>query len=91
MYASYLLEQQGANYTIYEAAEQIGGRIRTLKGLADFDVELGTEKIRGSKSTLYDWSKESGASLLPISGTDYYQIGTLLRTEAQWNLSLIHI
>lgn len=88
LYAGYLLEQQGANYTIYEAAEQIGGRIRPLKGLADFDVELGAEKIRGSRSTLYDWAKESGASLLPTSGTDYYQIGTLLRTEAQWNTNL---
>lgn len=88
LYAGYLLEQQGANYTIYEAAEQIGGRIRPLKGVADFDIELGAEKIRGSKSVWYDWVKESGASLLPDTSTDYYQIGSLLRTEAQWNTDL---
>ena len=88
LYAGYLLEQQGANYTIYEASDQIGGRLRPLKGLADFEVELGAEEIRGSKSILHDWAKESGASLLTDTATDYYQIGTLLRTEAQWTTDL---
>lgn len=88
LYAGYLLEEKGANYTIYEASEQIGGRVRPLKNFVDFDVELGAEKIQGNRSTWYDWVKESGATFLPNTTTDYYQIGSFLQTATQWNTDL---
>lgn len=84
LYAGYLLEEKGiTNYTILEASEQIGGRIRSLKGFADFDIELGAEKIRGARSIWYDWAKEFGASFVVNNTTDYYQVGGLPRTESQ--------
>ncbi|MEZ4900691.1 MAG: NAD(P)/FAD-dependent oxidoreductase [Spirosomataceae bacterium] len=84
VYAGYLLEEKGANYTIFEASDQIGGRIRSLKGFTDFDIELGADKIRGKSSLWYDWAKESGATFVtPVSTTDYFQVGGLPRTEAQ--------
>jgi len=84
LYAGYLLEEQGINYIILEASDQIGGRIRSLKGFADFDVELGADKIRGKNSIWYDWVKESGTPFVtPTNTTDYFQVGGLPRTEAQ--------
>jgi monoamine oxidase len=88
LYAGYLLEEKGANYTIFEASDQIGGRIRSLKGFADFDIELGAEEIRGNRSVWYDWAKESGTAFVPNTTTDFYQIATQLRTESQWNTDL---
>lgn len=88
LYAGYLLEEKGANYTIFEASEQIGGRIRSLKGFADFDIELGAEEIRGNRSVWYDWVKESGANFVPDTASDFYQIAAQLRTESQWNTDL---
>ncbi len=84
LYAGYLLAEKKANYTIYEAADQIGGRIRSLKGFADFDLELGAEKIQGNRSLWYDWVKESGASFVPNTSTDFYQIGNQVLSETQW-------
>ncbi len=88
LYAGALLEEKGANYTIFEASDQIGGRIRSLKGFADFDIELGAEKIYGNRSVWYDWAKESGAGFVPDNSTDFYQIGTFLQTATQWNSNL---
>ncbi|AEI49428.1 flavin monoamine oxidase family protein [Runella slithyformis] len=83
LYAGYLLEEKKANYVIYEASDQIGGRIRSLKGFADFDIELGAEKIYGDRSVWYDWAKESGASFIPNNTTDFYQVGSQLLSESQ--------
>jgi monoamine oxidase len=83
LYAGYLLEEKKANYVIYEAAPQIGGRVRSLKGFADFDIELGAEKIYGDRSVWYDWIKESGAAFIPDSATDFYQFGSQLLSESQ--------
>ncbi len=85
LYAGYLLEEKKANYTIFEASDKIGGRIRTLKGFADFDIELGAEEIYGNRSVWYDWAKASGASFLADTSTDLYQIGSQLLTESQWS------
>ncbi|MDF7819535.1 NAD(P)/FAD-dependent oxidoreductase [Runella sp. MFBS21] len=84
LYAGQLLEEQEAKYTIYEASDQIGGRIRSLKGLADFDLELGAEEIYGSPSQWYDWVKAAGATLIKSdSANDFYQIGSQIQNEEQ--------
>jgi monoamine oxidase len=83
LYAGYLLEENKTNYTIFEASDQIGGRVRSLKGLVDFEVELGAEEIHGKNSEWYKWVKDSGAGFVSDNATDYYQIGNLLRTESQ--------
>lgn len=85
LYAGYLLGEKKANYVIYEAADQIGGRIRSLKDFADFDIELGADKIYGNRSVWYDWVKESGASFISDSLTDFYQLGAQLLSENQGN------
>lgn len=84
LYAGQLLEEQEAKYTIYEASDQIGGRIRSLKGLADFDLELGAEEIYGPPSQWYDWIKEQGGTLIKNSNEHYfYQIGNQIENEAK--------
>lgn len=83
LYAGYLLEENKTNYTIFEASNQIGGRIRSLKGLVDFEIELGAEEIHGKNSDWYKWVKDAGAGFVADNTTDYYQIGTALRTESQ--------
>ena len=85
LYAGYLLEQKNVKYVIFEASDVIGGRIRPLKGFADFDVEIGADKIFGKKSVWYDWVKEANPTFLDNTKiSDYYQIGTQIKTDAQW-------
>ena len=52
--AGYILGKSGIDYTILEASQMIGGRIRTLEGFADFPIELGAEEIHGRKSAWYE-------------------------------------
>jgi monoamine oxidase len=84
LYAGYLLQKSNIDYTIYEASDRIGGRIRPLKGFTDFEIELGAEEIHGKKSIWHDWVKSTTASFIDDKSTDFYQIGNLFRNEAQW-------
>lgn len=84
LYAAYLLEQNQINYTIFEASDQIGGRIRSLKGLADFDIELGAEFIHGKRSVWHDSVKNAGATIVSVDNfLDYFQINNNLWNENQ--------
>ena len=81
LYAATLLT--GQEVTIFEATDKPGGRIRALKGFADFDVELGSEEIRGKNSIWYDWVSNFNLSFVDNKGfQDYYALDALPRKEA---------
>jgi monoamine oxidase len=85
LYAGFLLQQKNVNYTIFEASDLIGGRIRALKGFADYEVELGAEEIHGKKSIWYDIVKAANPTFIDDSkNIDYYQIGTTFKSEDLW-------
>jgi monoamine oxidase len=84
LYAGYLLKEKNVKFTIFEASDRVGGRVRSLKGFADFDIDLGGDEVIGKKSTWYDWVKSTNASFLTEPTTDYYQISGVLRPEELW-------
>lgn len=85
LYAGYLLQQKGTDYIIYEASDRVGGRVRPLKGFADFEIELGAEEIHGKKSVWYDWVKSTNASFIDSSTVDFFQIGNQFKNQDQWS------
>lgn len=85
LYAAYLLQQQGADVIILEAADVYGGRIKALNGFADYPVELGAEFIQGKKSLPYTLTKDVGAALVPNKGEDYYSVEGFFNTESQFD------
>jgi monoamine oxidase len=84
LYTGYLLQQKNVKFTIYEASDRVGGRIKALKNFTDFDVDLGAEEIHGKRSVWYDWVKSTNATFVSETTADYYQIGGVLRTESLW-------
>ena len=58
-----ILNKHNIAYKIFEASSVIGGRIRSLKNFADFDIELGGEEIHGDNTKYYKIVKESGAKI----------------------------
>jgi monoamine oxidase len=85
LYAGFLLKQKNVEFTIFEASDVIGGRVRALKGFADYDVELGAEEIHGKKSIWYDTVKAANPTFVDDSkNVDYYQIGTGFKSEDLW-------
>lgn len=59
LYAGLILERLGINYTIYEASDRIGGRIRSVSGLAPYPIELGANRLWGSNTIAADLSRAS--------------------------------
>lgn len=74
--AGHILGKSGINYTILEASQVIGGRIRALEGFADYPIELGAEEIHGRKSAWYELIQEQEKELIsPVKyGTTFYKI-----------------
>ncbi|EAY28030.1 flavin monoamine oxidase family protein [Microscilla marina] len=74
--AGHILGKSGIEYTILEASQVIGGRIRALEGFADFPIELGAEEIHGRKSAWYELIQAQQKEVIsPIKyGTTFYKI-----------------
>ncbi|MCC6768466.1 MAG: FAD-dependent oxidoreductase [Bacteroidia bacterium] len=82
LYAANLLRKHGAEVIILEASASSGGRIRANTTFADYPFELGADKLRGKRSIFYDLAAfHTPASLAPYSGTNYYLLDGVLRTE----------
>lgn len=82
LYAASLLEQYGIPYEILEASSNYGGRIRSLQGFADFDIDLGAEFIYGERSVWYDLVRHFGGEFTAETESLYYYNGSF-KTSAQ--------
>jgi monoamine oxidase len=82
LYAASLLEQYGISYEILEASSHYGGRIRSLQGFTDFDIDLGADTIYGERSSWYDMVRHFGGELRGETNPLYYFNGSF-KTSAQ--------
>ncbi len=71
LYAAYLLKQQGYNVQVIEASNRIGGRVRSISGIADMPIEWGASVIKGQNHLLYALMKNNGAQFLTNEIQDY--------------------
>ncbi|MFM1999761.1 MAG: hypothetical protein RL204_1708, partial [Bacteroidota bacterium] len=83
LYAAYLLSQKGINVQIFEASDRIGGRVRSLTGFSDFDIDLGAEIIHGEHSAWYDLVRKQNGVFITSDLKDYYYINDQLLDEDQ--------
>lgn len=73
LYAGWYLQERGFNVKVLEASDRVGGRVRSLSGFADFDIELGAEMIHGNNSEWYRIATEQvKAKLNDAPKEDYY-------------------
>ena len=72
LYTGWYLKERGFEVTILEATNRIGGRIKPLKGFADYDIELGAERIYGSNTQWYNMVNETGFAFNDAQPEDYY-------------------
>lgn len=83
LYASYLLHKQGIEVQVLEASSTYGGRIKSLQGFSDFDIELGAEEIHGERSLWYDMIRHSGAEFITEELNELYYFNGSVKTYAQ--------
>lgn len=72
LYAGWYLQGRGFDVTILEAANRIGGRIKSHAGFADYDIELGAETLYGANTPWHDIVQASGNDFVNSIGDDYY-------------------
>ncbi len=54
LYAGYILQSKGIDFTILEAAATHGGRMGKLTGFADYDIDTGAQWLHGRNNILGD-------------------------------------
>ncbi|MEZ4798283.1 MAG: NAD(P)/FAD-dependent oxidoreductase [Flavobacteriales bacterium] len=64
LYAALMLKQAGVNVKVFEASNNIGGRIKSLSGFSDFNVPLGAFQTFGRNSVWCDLLNANGASFV---------------------------
>ncbi|MBL4654842.1 MAG: FAD-dependent oxidoreductase [Bacteroidia bacterium] len=80
LYAGYMLGELGIDYTILEASNRVGGRIRTLDGFSDFPIELGAEEVHGEKTVWYRFLKDNGVEFVEGETTDFLMLDSKLQS-----------
>ncbi len=61
--AGRVLNEKGVNFTIVEASDQVGGRLRKNTEFADFPLDVGAEWIHGNKALTYRWARREDVAL----------------------------
>jgi len=93
LYAATILNSKGIKVTILEAANQVGGRIRSLRNqqnipaqsIADFPVELGAEMIYGSNSSFAKILSFLNLDSVDLaSGADQFILENAVKSSAEW-------
>ena len=72
LYAGWFLKERGFDVTILEASNRIGGRIKAHSGFADYDIELGAERIYGGNTDWYNIVSASGKAINDAQPDDHY-------------------
>jgi hypothetical protein len=95
LFAADILRSKGINVIIYEAGDQVGGRIRSLRNqkdlvnlsVADFPVELGAELIFGSDSKWATEAKNLSIPLIDVSdnSVDRFILENIVKTADEWS------
>ncbi|ELR71012.1 amine oxidase [Fulvivirga imtechensis AK7] len=86
LYVADLLMQKGLNVTVLEASERIGGRILSIRGFADFPVELGADTIRTGESLLLKITSELNIQVSDLAEAreDLFYLNGQTKNAAGW-------
>ncbi|MCB0509594.1 MAG: FAD-dependent oxidoreductase, partial [Bacteroidetes bacterium] len=63
LYAGYLLQAKGIDFTILEASNTHGGRLGKLSGFADYDLDTGAQWLHGRNSILGDLAQQTNTEI----------------------------
>lgn len=78
--AAEMLTDAGMECLILEATDQVGGRVRTLEGFADFPIELGAEEIHGPVNAVQTLAKSFGSK---IETLQHFSTNDMLRLDGE--------
>lgn len=76
LYAAKRMKEHGAEVTILEATDRIGGRVRILEGFSDIGIDLGAEWIHGQNALTRNLAQAAGFSIFEDEAETLYRIGS---------------
>ena len=95
LYVADILHTKGLNVTVFEAREQLGGRVRSLRNQSnvaypfapqlssDFPIELGAQTITGSDSILGKIYKDYLLTSIEINSNTFV-LDSTAKSDAEW-------
>src|SRR6185437_11155248 len=85
------LAEAGLSVVLLEAAERVGGRVRTVRPAAsDWPVEAGAEFVHGRPQELLKLIEEAGLTLVEREGK-FYSFENERLNEAAWEDSAFEV
>lgn len=72
LYAGYLLQSHGVDFSILEASGKAGGRVGKREGFADFPIDIGGQWLHGDFSILGDLIKTSNTPTFPDNSENLF-------------------
>ncbi len=63
LYAGKTLKENNVDFTILEASDRIGGRLKKNTDFTDFPLDLGAEWIHGNNALTYNWATDNGVEI----------------------------
>nr|WP_262896736.1 NAD(P)/FAD-dependent oxidoreductase [Fulvivirga marina] len=66
LYTADLLVSQGIDVVILEAGDRIGGRVKSVRGFADFPVELGADLLKSQNSLFLQRIQAFNLTTVPV-------------------------
>lgn len=63
LYTAFLLQNAGVNVEVFEASNDVGGRMRYLEGFSDFPLELGADELIGNDHQWYRFVEAAGITI----------------------------
>lgn len=86
LYAADLLMAQGLKVTVLEASDRIGGRVLSVRGFADFPLELGANLIKTDQSLLLNFAKKYNLNVTDLAegSKEIFYLNGLMKSAADW-------
>lgn len=97
LYVADILHSKGVNVKIFEASDQLGGRIRSLRNQSvtqypsipllssDFPIELGAQTITGSNSIFGQIFHDYNLQTVEFEpSTNRYVMDNLVKSDSEW-------
>ena len=81
LHAGKILNDNNIDFTILEASNTVGGRLKKNSTFTDFPLDMGAEWIHGNQALTHQWATSQGIDIYEDASNDSYWYNNQIYTE----------